>query len=128
MMSSDEPVGVNFPNPAMASGQIDGHINELGSPSNAIKVTDTIPWVDSAAATNTSPITADTCNTFTCEIYLGIQIMPMTYPTSMQLNVILVKEFSGRQSDALRSAIADDGVAGDYFHAYIQKQREHSEQ
>ena len=38
MISNEEPIFVNFPNPSIARGQIEGHMSELARPSNATKV------------------------------------------------------------------------------------------
>ena len=94
MISSEEPMRVNRPRPSMASGQMDGHINELARPSREIKTTEGKPWVSNAENANTSPAMADIYRAFGCEIYLGIQNTPMIYPISILTSVQLVKNLA----------------------------------
>ena len=56
---SEDPILVNLPNPAIAKGQIEGHINEFARPSNATKITDVKPLLTMASTANKIPSSAE---------------------------------------------------------------------
>lgn len=64
MINKAAPVFVNFPRPLIAKGKIDGHINALAKPSNAINVMAVYPFDINTQMLNRIPRMAEIARAF----------------------------------------------------------------
>nr|GFC79585.1 hypothetical protein [Tanacetum cinerariifolium] len=78
MTSNEEPNLVKRPRSAIANGQMAGKTRELASPKSEINITEGRPLVKSAPRVKSTPAIVESCNAFSCEMYLGIVTIPMT--------------------------------------------------
>ena len=77
IINIDDPVLVKLPKPLRAKGQIEGYINAFANPSNAINTTEIRPEVNKAHRQNRIPANAENFNACSCEISLGINMIPI---------------------------------------------------
>src|SRR5690606_3656111 len=85
---------VNFPTPFKANGQIAGHTNELARPNKPTNVNDTIPSVKIIPTVKMMPKIAQDFKAVSGERYLGMAMIPMIYPTTIDPMVNAVKNFA----------------------------------
>ena len=85
---------VNLPTPLSANGQIAGHISELTKPRRATQYSEVIPDVKTIPKVKSIPNIAQIFNAASYLIYLGIAMIPIMYPITMDIMVSPVKNFA----------------------------------